>query len=198
MLRNVFVLVSCIGAVGLLPASGDTLTPPPWTATWPIPIPQYSLEADSTVYSPGNPVAILFRIDNLGDADLCYTVGGSPSFEIQVFKNDEFIGSSVSAPSIYNQMFWEMTIEPGESWEMSVSWNQVDSLGQDVEPGVYELRGVILRPPPILVWPSYPHDPSPDVPSSEIVILPEPSTLLLLIGAGVGLVHRTRCGRIAA
>ena len=181
LIRDTVCLTVVILLFGLSPALGDPVP------TWPLPEPHYTLESDRATYDLGENLDILFQISNAGDADLVYRLSCSPGIEIQIFREQELAWESAT---IHMPAFQDITILPGDSVGRCVMWDQTDRFGVEVEPGSFELRGVIHgNPHPLMMGVHYP-----ELPSAQIQIVPEPSVVMLLSTIAMIRLKRRRNG----
>ncbi len=105
---------------------------------------EYYVQTSKPVYTLGENVEMLFRVTNLTGEDFLIPCGGTYEFNFFVKKNGEIIWMEVTglvdpSPGV--------TIMDGESVETGHNWNMKDINDNPVEPGVYNVVGVMYNGP---------------------------------------------------
>ena len=133
---------------------------------------EYYIQTDKSVYNLGENVNMLHRVTNLGDQDVtirCYQV---PEFNFLVQKS----GNIVWARSpFFKQIFSDIELNINESIEKNFIWDMIDYNNNLIEPGIYDVIGVLYNTPTKV--------------SVPIDVIPEPSSMVLFI-AGVSVLLR--------
>jgi hypothetical protein len=138
---------------------------------------EYYVQTDKSTYLLGEDVEMLYRITNLGQESITYTVGWSPIWNFWAETGGQHIWTGM-----YSKLavVTSLTIEPGESVEFPeynspFTWDLRDDAGDLVQPGEYNVVGGIDHPEDYYAYTKVP---------VQIEVIPEPATLLLLaIGA---------------
>lgn len=141
---------------------------------------EYYLQADKNIYDQGENIDILFRVTNQGDEVLW--IGTSyPIMDLFIYEKEG---------ELYNQIWnwsWDklfpagpviFKLQPNESVELNSIWGQIDlnnSLNPEdhiqVSPGSFKISGY-LNPTDINV-------------TLDIVVIPEPTSIILLFIGGI-------------
>ena len=138
---------------------------------------EYYIQTDKSVYDLGEYVETLYRVTNWGTEDVTIPCSQSPEFNLLVQKDGE---------AIWARFHWFAAYSPGvdllagESIEMPYNWDMKDDNTNLVEPGTYNVVGVMYNQP----W-NYYNGGNYTVTevAVPITIVPEPGSLALL---GVG------------
>jgi len=111
---------------------------------------EYYIQTDKAVYNLGENVQMLYRVTNLGDEEVLIGCSRSPEFNLLVQKDGETIWMKVQG------WYWfspGITLSAGESEEIRCNWDMKDNDGNLLEPGVYNVVGVMYNEP----WNDYNH-----------------------------------------
>ncbi|MHC4571446.1 MAG: right-handed parallel beta-helix repeat-containing protein [Planctomycetota bacterium] len=132
---------------------------------------EYYIQTDKSIYNLGENVQMLFRVTNLRTENVIIGCSRSPEFNLLVQKDGETIWKK------YEGWYWfspGVELLAGESEEIVHSWDMKDYNGNPVEPGMYDVVGVMYNEP----WNHYTHGGSYTVTkvASTITILPRLST----------------------
>ncbi len=132
----------------------------------------YFIQADKDVYDLGETVNIFHGVTNPMDASYTFQTTQSPGFFLRVKQE----GNIVWERQAFKQVFWGLTLLPEETYAQEHSWDMLDDSENLVEPGEYELVGMVG---------GY------ESASTYITIIPEPASMLILL-AGGSLIFRRR------
>ncbi len=144
---------------------------------------EYYVQTNKSTYDLGEDVEMLYRVTNLRSEDVTFYFGGSPAWNFWVEKDGENIWSAVEGWYAKPTMF---TLAPGEykefpDFDPPYIWDMRDSEDNLINVGEYDVIGGLDGGAP---EPDY--DSMVSVP---IVVVPEPSSLALLLG---GIIYLTR------
>lgn len=141
---------------------------------------EYYMQTDKSVYDLGENVEMLYRVKNLSEEEVLFGFGQSPVWNFWVDKDGENIFTAVKG---WWNVYSEFTLTPGESKEFiddnsPYIWNMKDNGGNLVTLGMYNVTGGLFSPrgyydyTKVLV---------------DIEIVPEPTTIGLLVAGGIAL-----------
>lgn len=153
------------------PAWGNPLPPPPWTNGM-----EFSIETDKSVYSLGEQVLATYFVHNPTDQDFVWTFNTDPGLFLWVHQDTEEIWLN---PMAVKLMFSAVTIPAQDTFELEWLWNLTDKDNLPVAHGLYTLTA---GPTPT----------SNEAISTEITVIPEPATALLLGSAWIGFLLKRR------
>jgi hypothetical protein len=147
---------------------------------------EYYVQTDKSIYELGENVEMLYRVTNLRDEDVTFHFGGSPVWNFWVEKNGENIWTAVES---WYGVLVDFTLSPGESKEFPDGnppyiWDMRDSEDNLINVGEYDVIGGLDGGAP---EPDY--DSMVSVP---IIVVPEPSSLALLLGCIFYLTRKRR------
>ena len=134
-----------------------------------------SVETDKTIYQLGETVYATHTITNPQDYSVNATFRQSPGFNLLVMQGDTDIWAVYRA---FAAVIWTQTFEPGEILELNYTWDMTDNEGDTVLPDEYEIMGVTYGIGQNV--------------STNITIVPEPATLILLVFGGLGILCSNR------
>jgi hypothetical protein len=145
---------------------------------------EYYIQTDKPTYDLGENVEMLFRITNLTDANVTIVCSKSPWSNFYVQEGGETIWMKVHG--FYGDMP-PVHLSVGESVEIPHIWDMIDDMDNLVEPGIYDVVGVMYNQP----WNYYVNNGEyvPTEVAVPITIVPEPSSLAILLG---GMIYFTR------
>ncbi len=135
----------------------------------------YTIETDKIIYSLGEEVHVYHSVTNPLDVSYTFQFTQGPGFFLRV-KQD---GNTVWEHQTFLLMPWDLTLLPDETVEQEYIWYMLDASGNLVDPGEYELVSTTGG--------------SFEDSSTTITIIPEPTTLvLLLVGLGFTSLRKRR------
>ncbi|GAF78502.1 unnamed protein product, partial [marine sediment metagenome] len=105
---------------------------------------EYYMQTDKFIYNLGEEVEMLYRVTNLRDEEVLIGCSRSPEFNLLVQKDEETIWMKVQG------WYWfspGITLSGGEYTDLSHGWDMKDGDGNLVEPGVYNVVGVMYNEP---------------------------------------------------
>lgn len=139
---------------------------------------EYYVQTDKSVYLLGEDVEILYRITNLGQESITYTVSWSPIWNFWSETGGQHIWTGM-----YSKlgMVTSLTLEPSESVEFPeynppFTWDLCDDTGDLVQPGEYDVIGGIDHSENYYDYTKV---------SVQIEVIPEPATLSLFGGGAL-------------
>ena len=100
------------------------------------------LRADRPIYAVGQPVQLTLAVTNPGLAPISLTAPSSQLYDFAVLRD----GSEVwrwSADKMFLTVLTQLTISPGETRTFTERWDQRDRDGRPVDPGHYEVLGIL-------------------------------------------------------
>lgn len=100
------------------------------------------LLAGGAAYRPGDAVAVTLRITNVAAGPVAVTFGGQ-QFDVFVRQRGALIWQW-SHDKAFAQVIRTRTLAPSEAISYSVTWDQRDLQGRQVDPGPYDLHGTFL------------------------------------------------------
>ena len=138
---------------------------------------EYYIQTDNAVYNLGEDVEMLYRITNLTDEEVLIGCSRSGEFDLWVQKD----GQTIWALAHWFTWFSPgVELSAGELQEISHNWDMKDDDGVLVEPGIYNVVGVMYNEP----WNYYNNRgytiTEVGVP---ITIIPEPATRTIYVDA---------------
>ncbi len=138
---------------------------------------EYYIQTDKSTYDLGENVEMLFRVTNLTDANVLIGCSQMPEFNFYVQEDGETIWMKVH--NFYG-FSAGINLSIGESIEFSHIWDMIDDMDNLLEPGIYDVVGVMYNQP----WNYYDNNGEyvPTEVAVSITIVPEPSSLALLLG----------------
>lgn len=114
------------------------------------------LDAPDTVRA-GEPVPVTIRVQNISDRPLdLYLRGRTIAFDVIVTGSDGTVVWRRLADEVIPAILRLETLGPGETLELTDTWDQRSNAGQAVSPGGYTVRGEILAEGEPLVTPTRP------------------------------------------
>lgn len=145
---------------------------------------EYYIQTDKAIYDLGENVEMLFRVTNLRSEDVTIPCSRSPEFNFWVKEDGETIWMKVHGFFQYSP---GIALSTGESVELSHIWDMIDDTNSLVEPGVYNVIGVMYNEP----W-NYDNygEYIPTEVAVSITIIPEPSSLALFTLGVLALVRK--------
>ncbi len=102
----------------------------------------FVLKTNQETYAQGETVKITLILCNDTAAVQEYEFPTGQQFDVFVERGANEVWRW-SEGQFFMQAFTTVTLQPGECKMFEVEWNQLDSTGQQVQPGVYTVRGVI-------------------------------------------------------
>ena len=136
---------------------------------------EYSIETDKTVYQLGETVYVTHTITNPLDVPVSIELSQEPGFNLWVMQGNTEIWA---AYRVFAQVIGSQGFAPGEILELNYTWDMTDYDDNLVLWGEYELVGVI-------------YGGGRDV-STNITIVPEPTTIMLLVFGGLSILRSNR------
>jgi hypothetical protein len=137
---------------------------------------EYYIQTDKAAYDLGENVEMLFRVTNLRDEDVTIPCSRTGEFNLLAEKNGEAIWA------LAHWFLWYspgVELSAGESTHLPpYNWDMKDDLGNLIEPGAYNVIGVMYNEP----W-NYAHGGTyslTEVPV-PITIIPEPNSMALFV-----------------
>jgi len=100
------------------------------------------LEVARSVFRPGEPVSVSLRVTNTAPAAVTVTFGGQ-QYDIIVRQRGALVWQW-SHDKGFAQVVRQVELAPGETRSYHVVWDQRDLQGRLVEPGTYEVTGVLM------------------------------------------------------
>jgi len=98
------------------------------------------IKTDKQRYGLAEPVKIAFAIENRSDRPVTYNFASGKQFDIWVVQNEKEVWRW-SLGRAFTQALTSITLAPGERRTFDVEWNQKDTKGEQVPPGVYQIWG---------------------------------------------------------
>lgn len=126
---------------------------------------EYYIQADKAIYDLSENVEMLYRVTNLGNEAVTIPCLRAPELNLLVQEEAETIWMKVQGWWWYSP---GVELSPGESVDLSHIWDMRDDRGNQVDPGIYGVVGVMYNYEQTEV----------EVP---ITIIPEPGSLVLFI-----------------
>jgi hypothetical protein len=176
---GVLVFVAMVLSAPSSPARAADDANGPGGPVLPLPTLTSFIETDKDVYALGETVRALQRVTNEEDVNITLELMSSPGFDLWVLDDSQV--KVWSAHKVFAMVVWTLTLTPGEFVEREYIWDMTDDDGIPVPPGVYEIAGVINRGAPHV--------------STQISVVPEPSSALLLLCGLVLTLARKRMNR---
>jgi hypothetical protein len=136
---------------------------------------EYYIQTDKSIYNLGENVEMLFRVTNLTDEEVHISCNRSGVFNLLVEKNNESVWAAA------HWFTWDtptVILSAGESKGVSHIWDMIDDNGNLVDPGIYDVVGVMYNGYTEVAVP--------------ITVIPEPASLLLLGAGFFGLILKRR------
>ncbi|HID10582.1 MAG TPA: hypothetical protein EYP17_04695, partial [Candidatus Latescibacteria bacterium] len=99
-------------------------------------------------YPAGEPVPLKFEVINIGSIAAHFIFSSSRRFDLLV-KQDGRVIWQWSRGKYFLQVFTEVVLKPGESLAFGARWPQVDSAGNSVPPGSYEVLALLTAAEPV-------------------------------------------------
>ncbi|MHC4284344.1 MAG: hypothetical protein ACYSWZ_15435 [Planctomycetota bacterium] len=130
---------------------------------------EFYVETDKSIYYLGENVEILYRLTKLGFPSATISCHQDPPLNLVVLKDGKTVWMKVQG---WWQVIVDLQLFPNIPVEITSSWDMNDFNDVPVEPGIYDVLGVIYDTIGI-----------PDV-GVRITILPEPRTITVGLGAG--------------
>lgn len=140
---------------------------------------EYYIQTNKSIYDLGEDVEMLYRVTNLRDEDVLIGCSRSGEFNLWVQENGETIWALAHWFKWYSL---GVELSAGELKEISRNWDMKDDDGVLVEPGIYNVVGVMYNEP----W-NYYNNRGYTITEVgfPITIIPEPGSLAIL---GMGFV----------
>jgi hypothetical protein len=144
---------------------------------------EYYVQTDKPVYGLGEDIEMLFRITNLRDEDITIPCSRRPEFNFYVQEDGETIWMQIHG---WYGITPGIDLSVGESVQLLHVWDMIDDMDILVEPGVYNVVGIMYNQP--WNYNNYGNPFATEV-AVPITIVPEPSSLALLLA---GMIYFTR------
>ena len=97
----------------------------------------------------GDPVPIVIVAENVGREPLeLYLRGRTIAFDITAERQDGTVVWRRLEGAVTQAILQLRVLQSGERLELADEWNQVDNAGRPVEPGSYDLTGMLLTEGP--------------------------------------------------
>lgn len=103
---------------------------------------QLGLAIGQSEYESGVPIRVFMTVTNTGNTAKTLEFRSSQRFDLLVYKADKEIWR-LSSGMMYTLMITHQTLVPGASLRLEGVWNQTDIQGQQVESGVYQMKGIL-------------------------------------------------------
>ncbi len=145
---------------------------------------EYYFQTDKSLYELGENVEMLLRVTNVGLTDITFHFQDVMQYYFTVKQNDTLIWHEPKAGAPSGS---EFTLQPDQYKEYSITWDMLDDDGGLVSPGLYGVTGS-LHPVLLDEGDEYRYVPV----SVQVEIIPEPSTLCLLLAGFVGLLAKLK------
>ncbi|MDR7543961.1 MAG: BsuPI-related putative proteinase inhibitor [Armatimonadota bacterium] len=100
------------------------------------------LEVAKPAFRPGEPVAVILRVTNTAGVAVTVTFGGQ-LYDVIVQQRGALVWQW-SHDKGFAQVVRNLELAPGQTRSYHVTWDQRDLQGRPVEPGTYEISGVLM------------------------------------------------------
>jgi hypothetical protein len=146
---------------------------------------EYYVQTDKPTYTLGENVEMLFRVTNLTDDPVTIYCTKYPELNLSVVDGAETVWMKVGFWYLYSP---GVPLSPGESTEISHTWDMKDKTHNLLTPGNYDVVGIMYNGP----WREYNNHENyfPTEVGVSIAIIPEPSSALLFAGAAFILMYK--------
>ena len=136
---------------------------------------EYYMQTDKSVYSLGEDVEMLFRVTNLGEESVTIGCSRGGEFNFWVQTNEEHIWA---AAHFFKWFSPGVELFAGTSRNVPYNWNMRDDDDDLIEPGIYNVVGVMYNEP----WNrSHSGEYTITEVGVPISIIPEPTSLALFM-----------------
>ncbi len=140
---------------------------------------EYTIQTDKAVYNLGEDVEMLFKITNISDEEVLIYCSQDPELNLQVESGGVPIWMKIQSWYLFSP---GIELLAGESVEITHTWDMKDDYENLVGQGIYDVVGVMYNAP----WNDFNKgEPIPTEVKLPITIIPEPSTLFLLVLGGL-------------
>lgn len=102
---------------------------------------RYTITTNKTEYRRGEPVSITLTKRNVSNSTISLRYRTGQRYEFLARRSDGTIVWRWSRGQVFTQQTARVTLPPGESQVFSVTWDQRDNRGLQVEPGTYIIAG---------------------------------------------------------
>lgn len=103
-------------------------------------------------FGPGEPVRIDYTIANPTSRPVTYQFSSSKLFDVWITRGGTEV-YRLSRGSMYLTVMTSLTLQPSEKRAYQVTWDQKDTTGKQVGPGVYDIHAQLTptgnQPPPV-------------------------------------------------
>lgn len=103
---------------------------------------QLTLTVEQSEYKSGIPIKAVMTVMNSSDTAKTIEFRSGKRFDLIVYKDGTEIWR-LSSGMMYTMMISHQTIEPGAILKFEGVWRQTDIRGQQVEPGTYQMKGIL-------------------------------------------------------
>ncbi|MHB1457571.1 MAG: BsuPI-related putative proteinase inhibitor [Armatimonadota bacterium] len=103
---------------------------------------QLGLAVSQQEYTFGVPIKAVMTVTNVSDTARVLNFRSGKRFDLVVYKDAKEIWL-LSSEMMYTMMMTRQTLEPDATLKMEGIWRQTDISGQQVEPGVYQMKGIL-------------------------------------------------------
>lgn len=103
---------------------------------------QLELEVAQSEYKSGIPIKAIVILKNNSTEPKSLEFRSGKKFDLIVYKSGSEIWR-LSSGMMYTMMISHQKLEPGETLKFEGVWHQTDNSGVQVEPGVYQMKGIL-------------------------------------------------------
>jgi hypothetical protein len=104
---------------------------------------RYTLTSDKAVYGVNEPVALTFRITNVGNTDVKFEFATTQQYDLIIMRGTTQI-ARWSVGQTFPQVDLDLVLAAGKSLTYNTLWLQSDQQNQPVPPGQYEITARFL------------------------------------------------------
>jgi hypothetical protein len=103
---------------------------------------ELTLITDRRTYAAGTPVSITIRAVNPSSTPVTFNFSSNKQYDVGTGQNSVLLWNYAFGRT-YQQVLTSFTLQPGESWERTVSWDRTLNNSTPAPAGSYDVQGAL-------------------------------------------------------